>query len=569
MPGWGRWEGRIALALVLVTMVGQVGAADCLKDTRETAIGSAPGSPGVRLRQYLCEKPGVGRVSVEFNRLNDLAATLLLSGRAPTALKREFGAVRIVHNEVSAEFARLLDLYGEAEPEGDATLTATSPNGESGNAGRDVLRAAKVLVAAQGDARPIDFPDHAALNSLVSVATVPPRYRAAGSDFVNTVLIWRYMDADDLANYPVLVQAYNRTIGAPRFEGQFRGFQTGNIPSHIRLYRDLAEGGLPGDFVTIFGERDLGPMCGFKKYWEFKFYPRELVVDFAVVHNRGTVPVTVSALLGAVGGGRTLRAPTAMPTGAGAQTRIALPQAVRLEPDQRLAVATKLTWVLPDAFRDRFSAEKVSPPADRPYAWGAEWRVAGLVVDGQPLSLEGGAANYFAVTTSCECGSCPYLYAWEAGGGWRNTGKIIDKAMGADRQLSETRSFAGAVTRFRLVEHEAELARIDRVALAVRLASGRVVDVPTTEPPLRQADGRYVDLAMGDSIEFRFTLPRSLRRERIVESQLTVTGYYDRYSDVLAARHGPPRQALTTGYVGRFAAVAQPVPADACPRPVQ
>ena len=125
------------------------------------------------------------------------------------------------------------------------------------------------------------------------------------------------------------------------------------------------------------------------------------------------------------------------------------------------------------------------------------------------------------------------------------------------------------MTRFRLVEHEAELARIDRVALAVRLASGRVVDVPTTEPPLRQADGRYVDLAMGDSIEFRFTLPRSLRRERIVESQLTVTGYYDRYSDVLAARHGPPRQALTTGYVGRFAAVAQLVPADACPRPVQ
>ena len=432
-----------------------------------------------------------------------------------------------------------------------------------------MLRAAKVLVAAQGDARPIDFPDPAALNSLVSVATVPPRYRAARSAYDNTTLIWRYVDADDLTNYPMLVQAYNRAIGAPRFERQFRGYQTGNIPRHIRLYRELAEGGLPVDFVTIFGERDLEPGCGFMKYWEFKFHPRELVVDFAVVHNRGTVPLTVSALLGAVGGGRTLRAPAAMPTGAGAQTRIALPQAVRLEPDQRLAVATKLTWVLPDAFRNRFSAEKVSPPADRPYAWGAEWRVAGLVVDGQPLSLEGGAANYFAVTTSCECGSCPYLYAWESGGGWRNTGKIIDKAMGADRQLSETRSFPGAVTRFRLVEHEAELARIDQVALAVRLASGRVVDVPTTEPTLRQADGRYVDLAMGDSIEFRFTLPPSLRRERIVESQLTVTGYYDRYSDVLAARHGPPRPALMAGIAGRFAAVAQPVPADACTRPVR
>lgn len=568
MPGWGRCEGRIALALVLVTMVGQVGAADCLKDTRETAIGSAPGSPGVRLRQYLCEKPGVGRVSVEFNRLNDLAATLLLSGRAPAALKREFGAVRIVHNEVSAEFARLLDLYGEAQSEGGATLTTTSSNGESGDVWDDAP-AAKVLVAAQGDARPIDFPEPAALNSLINVATVPPRYRAARSTIDNTVLIWRYMDADDLANYPMLVRAYNRIIGAPRFEGQFRNFEASNIPSHIRLYRELAEGGLPGDFVTIFGEREITPECGFMKYWEFKFHPRELVVDFAVVHNRGTVPVTVSALLGEVGGSRALRAPTAMPTGAGAQTRIALPQAVRLEPDQRLAVATKMTWVVPDAFRDLFSAEKVSPPAVRPYAWGAEWRVAGLVVDGQPLSLEGGAANYFAFTTSCECGSCPYLYAWESGGGWRNTGKIIDKAMGADRQLSETRSFAGAVTRFRLVEHEAELARIDRVALTVRLASGQVVDVPTSEPTLRQADGRYVDLAMGDSIEFRFALPPSLRRERIVESQLTVTGYYDRYSDVLAARYGPPRQALTTGYVGRFAAVAQPVPGDACPSPVR
>lgn len=566
-----RWKARTGLLLLFWLILGQAGAADCLKDARETTIESASGSHGVRLRQYLCEKPGVGRVSVQFNRLNDLAATLLLSGRAPTELKREFGSMRFVRNEASSEFTSLLNLYGEMDPPGGVSMTSTSPMGGTVEVGlaAELEAKVKVLVPAQGDRRPIDFPDPAALNSLTSVATIPPRYQAARSNFENLRLIWRYMDVDDLINYPMLVQAYNRIIGMPRFDQQFRGFQTSNIPSYVRLYRELAQRGLPEDFITILGERDREPGCGFRKYWEFQFYPRELVVDFAVIHNRGTDPITVSALLGTVSRGRILRAPMGIPTESGLHELIALPQPVRLEPGQRLTVATKLTWVVSDGFRDTFSLEKVAPPSGRPYVWGTEWGVAGLVVNGQPLSLEGGAANYFAVTTSCSCGSCPYLYAWESGVGWRNTGKIIDKAGGAERKLSETRSFSGAVTHFRLVEHEAELARIDRVSLSVRLASGRIVDLRTTVPRLRRTDGRYVDLAMGDSIEFHFALPPSLRDKRVVESRLTVTGYYDRYSDILSKRHEPSRSVWTTSKVGWLSSVAQPLRADACLKPVQ
>ena len=564
---------RSAIGLLLLMQAFHAGGADCVRDTREVAIRSESGGSGVRMRHYLCDKPGVGQISVEFNRLNDLAAGLMLAGRGPDAFRQEFQNTKLVRNEVLDEFNRLVKAYGDSETQQTAYLGASSSIGDSGSVGVQLMQEIRVLVPGQADARSTDFPDPAALSNLINYTTVPPRYTAVQPPYDTIALIWRYMDMDDVRQYPSRLQEYNKLILSQKFEGQYRGVNVGYVDRYIRLYRELADGGLPNDFVTIFGERDIGPQCGYRKYWQFQYHPRELIVDFAVIQNKSQNPVTINGLIGVVTGGRMLRPPATGLPKANEQQPISFGQPVRLEPNQRLAVATRLTWVVRDQFRQLFAAEKKNAPSGKPYAWGTEWRISGVQVESQPLNLEGGAANFLAVTTSCECGSCPYLYAWrESGGGWRNTGKIIDKAIGEEHQMSETRRFDGLVTRFKLIEHEAEVARIDQVSLQIELGSGRTLTLQPSEHAVQHVDGNYLNLAMGDAAEFRFALPPDLHGEKVKESRLTVTGYYDRYNDILARRFGDPQPLAivpSRTFPNQLAMVIRGEPTQACVRPAR
>ncbi len=513
----------------------------------------------VRVRQYLCNKPSIGTITVQFDRLNDLAAALLFSGRAPGPLRAEFDRTKLLSNDVSREFYRLVERYGSEEPQGSSMISVSAAGGGGvGTAGLDSLPMVKVLVPAQGDIHAWDFPEPAALESVVDVATVPPRFASVGTDIANVSLIWRYMDSSDLSNYSELVSAFNRLVLSTRFGGQFKGFRTARIPPHVELYRELGRNGLPRDFITIFGERDIAGGCSDRRYWEFKFHPRHLLVDVMTIHNRSASAVTIDGFVGMIGGGAELRRPElAVPTDS-EQRPISLPQAVQLAPGERLTVATRLTWVVSDAFREQFQHESAARrPAGAPYAWGRELRVAGLLVNGQPLSLQGGQANFMAITTSSGQGSCPYLHVWDQKRGWRNDGKVIDKAVGAARQMSEIRRFPGLATRFRLAEVEAEHARIDQVSLTLRLKSGKVLVLESAESVMRYVDGRYVELAMGDAVEFRFRLPAGLPRKQVVESMLSVNGYYDRYTDILAQRLGAPRKLALERSTGGLVVLGQ------------
>ena len=86
MKSLNRW----AIALAAIAMTATAAGAQCLEDTR-----AAPSNEtGVRLKQYLCKVGNEPQPSlqVEFHRLVEPAATLLLSNAPRRALsKTRFG----------------------------------------------------------------------------------------------------------------------------------------------------------------------------------------------------------------------------------------------------------------------------------------------------------------------------------------------------------------------------------------------------------------------------------------------------------------------------------------------
>lgn len=289
-----------------------VKAADCLRDTREVAVGKEGEASAVRLRQYLCDHPQTGAVSVQFNRLNDLASSLLIRGH--NVFGAELRGVRVIENATLNEYKKLLKDFGDtAMQEGDFSadsIEMTDPSQSTMLLSPGSIPTVPVVTPVANEHTDVDFPDPQALESLVDHTTIPARYtKLAMPQYDNEVLIWRYMDAKDIADYGQLVQRYNQLVRGDRFNvsrpgeprsGQFKGFTTSNVPRDIKLYRYLAQaGGLPSDFITITGTRDSVPGCSYRKFWEFKYDPRELVVDFAIVQNRGQRSVTIDALVGA------------------------------------------------------------------------------------------------------------------------------------------------------------------------------------------------------------------------------------------------------------------------------
>jgi hypothetical protein len=141
-------------------------------------------------------------------------------------------------------------------------------------------------------------------------------------------------------------------------------------------------------------------------------------------------------------------------------------------------------------------------------------------------------------------GSCPYLMsrAPEAEE-WIEHGKVLHVANGKERETTQTLTFAGFPGEMRIEEREAEVAHLDKAALDVVLDDGRIVALAPADVRLAAADGERVVLAWGDGIDLGFALPDGIARVRVVQSRLTLTGWYERYTDLLAASdRAPPWQ---------------------------
>jgi hypothetical protein len=182
------------------------------------------------------------------------------------------------------------------------------------------------------------------------------------------------------------------------------------------------------------------------------------------------------------------------------------------------------------------STESFRVPRPRTYLYGPELNVSGVVVNGRRMEFVRQASNFLDLTVTAEVGSCPYLQSAEKSDGqWIEHGKVLHRALGRAREDQESITFPGFRARYRLEEREAEVAFIDHAELVITLANGTSKSLAPSEPDLARRDGQHLTLFWGESSTFVFDLPEEVAEIDVVESRLTLSGYYERYGDLLAS----------------------------------
>ena len=522
---------RVAVSYLLTGAL-DCSAANCLKDAREVASAEA-GAQATQLRSYLCGANGRGVVQLEFNRMNDLAMGLLMQGKLRGPVASRWRNARIIPNQVLREFERLIAEFGVAESDENFALSveAALPGASGGSSTPMPINGdVRTIVKGQGESTAVDFPDPAALASITSSTQVPAGYATVESR--DSYLIWRFMRADDVLQYGQKVAAYNQLVVDPRFQQQFSRFRSDRIPREMRLYAQLFQGGMPNDFLFVRGYRKEGG-CSDVRFWEFRYFPRRLLIEVVAIENVSGAQVRVDGLLGQLSTETRLQPVSARGVASGAATNITGSLGT-LPPGGVMLVPLSLTWAPSEEIAQLWD-DPTQAPRMLNYNWGARLDVSAVAVDGRALELEGRAANFFSVTTSCPCGSCPYVHAWDATASqWVDTGVMLEFANAAAKTTWDWRRFEGAVLRFRVQEEEAEFTRLCGARLELVLLNG---DQHTLwcKAFAGVSDVAPIELMFNQAVELSFALPRGVRRAEVRSSTLWLRGYYERYTDILAS----------------------------------
>ena len=407
--------------------------------------------------------------------------------------------------------------------------------------------------------------------------------------------LWRPARAEDLANYDANQAALNKMLGFDDEASEPSEDQAGQDASqseasdsdateadetepddwakvqkrYFDLIAYLTHDGMPGDFLVVTGH---ATQCG--GGIDFSMHIRQMIFDVAFIQNISDKSVSIDALLGSE-----LPAPGLRPAGSdasGAASQIAL-SAGEIKPGETIAVPLAISFIMADSLKEPFQNavgaaktfkaiqaakpgtvfelkdEDVEPPATirktresfgppttpKPalYTFGPELRLTGLVMGGNQLVFDQASRNFMQLTAGEGYGSCPYLYAWDdRHNAWVRHGKVIDKADSKDKEMTETKTFEGFRSKFRLAEEELEVSYIDHVKLEVELKDGTGMTLKPNFAAMAEQDARYATIKAGDRVEFSFALPPTVKAEDVKQSTLAVTGYYRRYSDLLMAR---------------------------------
>lgn len=527
----------LALALSSTAFCGQA-IADCIRADADLKLGK---SEPVKVRDYLCRTQGddPARLKIRFMRLNSMAMSALVAGKRAPSLDVVFNRSRLFDNAVVREFKMLVDKFGSDDTLSDSGLTFSSPAGGRiefelppyGERQKRKKQTVRVLIEREADGTAIDYPDAAAVLALERTRRTPAEYTDAGSG-----LLWRYMSPEDLENYEASMRQYNRTV-APAFQNYYPySPEFINLVSpDISLLRHIGRAGWPARFTVITGYHT-GNGCA-DGGWVFKFYRRIPVIDVAVIRNVSGRTIRIDELIGVQSPSEALRPQIESRRLRRKRAGVVASPAAELKRGDRLVMVTRIMFAASDDLRKEFKDATGPKPEMENYVYGPELALKGLTVDGERVEFEGRSANFLALTTSCECGSCPYVEAWDAEHlRWRNQGKIIHQARGRAAEADETIVLDGLVTRFRIAEREAEAAFINHVALTIELADGQRLTVAPDAQSLIARDARYARLLFGQALEIAFNAPPGLDRGRVRRSHLTVSGYYRRYSDMIAER---------------------------------
>jgi hypothetical protein len=576
------------MALTLgITTLGMTASAHagCTEQARRIDFG---GTEVVNLKAFNCSS-GADTFRVEFHRFAEAPASLIVAKRQTKLMQQAFGSPKVIENEVFRTYADLLQKFGAAvRLSGDINNASTLyvRDGQNANsssaAANDTLpgRSIRQILGSEG----LFAGNYPAVNEIAALRkkTIPEglkfKYSAVcrddrppnGSvdvecaDFdLSTVstTFWRPFRRADADDYGKNVTAFNRALGQFTTELRSRNpnlivdqspLPATGLSNKLKFFQSLTGNNWPDDFLIVYGS--LTDACGSDTVagidgWSFNHSSRAIFLDAILIENTSKTPLRIGGLLGSQISAPALRRADAR--AAPGETAIAMTET--LAPGQRILIPTKIhleanervefeTVKQSKSLLDRVGLNGFTGSAsahgfpDLPdYNYGPELGVRAFMVNGARVDLERQAANFIDLSVSGEIGSCPYLMSWDANNReWVDHGKVLHNAPNQAREYTEARTIEGFISRYRIEEREAEVAFIDQVALVVSLASGRAITIEPGNAALARRDGSYLRLAWGESAEIDFVLPADVPEDEVLASRLEVTGYYLRYSDLLA-----------------------------------
>ncbi len=602
---------RICLLALLTLVAPAIARADCIEDPRKVTLDAGN---VIQLKSYTCSAgPGQpAQIKVEFHRLSDLPASLLIGKTPSKLLTKTIGSPRIVENEVYKAYADFLKQFGltqEAPRKDDILQSQTNisinPSADSKEA--DDLISAKKVRTLQGLYGPRDPSIYPAATEIAALRakTIPDGVSyfysvrcegendpPAGENLCKqadkarvTMNFWRPMGAADVKDYAKNLRAFNGLLKQAKKDPW-----SGAVPSGLKLAQYLAGEQWPEDFLFLIGN-EKADACGDDQPgifgWEFQYWPRAFFMDAVVVQNISKQPIRIGTVYGAKTSEPRLR--LFKPSTDGAAGAALGDVAQTLAPGARLLYPTKISLFSNDGLDRTFdhaqSAQEVNKkrgasgfggPADRhrapalkDFVFGTELDVGGLQVDGRRVDFGKAGANFIDLTVSALVGSCPYLASWDAKEReWVDHGKVLHSAPTKEREYVETRVLPGFVSRFRLEEREPEVAFIDQVELVVALKTGASLTLKPDNPQLAARDENYLQLYWGDAVDLAFALPAHVAESDVTESRVSVTGYYRRYSSLIAENEAPatPNLRRASAFSGEWLAGGAMCPAPAAPR---
>ena len=586
--------GLIAMALMLAPSLVR---AECRADSRAIDFGTSKsdetevpdsGSRSVPLAGYLCRAgtdPNGPQIRVEFHRLSDGAASAFVQKRSSAGLTQVFGSPRVIENDVFKTYADLLRRFGGVTEEVlPPFLRIEAPRSAKASVdeGRSDIKGMRTLInIISGDSLyNLFYPAADEIEALRS-RSLPPSlkyfYRQDQTDLGQhtDMLLWRSLGADDVKSFASNAQAFNRLLRRLRGKKHKPDLDTPTAtPGMLKLLQHIAGDRWPNDFVIMYASVDADEMirrsdngdndgCGDEMVGNLTFeipYPN-IILDSVLIENISNIAVKIDALHGSQSSVSTLR-----PLGSDSSrlTGASFDMSQTLAPGQKLLVLTRISFVpqlsdrspVTDNVTDwskllrtstqvqkkkgtgglRANQASHAVPLLKTYLFGPELSVAGLTVNGARVDLEQRTANFSDLVMSREGMSCPYLLSWDATSRtWAEHGKVLDKAPTENREYSEVKLFPGFRSRFRIEEREPEIAFIKDVELVATLGSGVAITLePKKVVTAAEREGEYLSLYWGQSAEFEFTLPRDIAEDQVVTSRFVVTGYYRRYSAMLA-----------------------------------
>lgn len=573
---------RVGLSVVIAALGFGAASGQCVKDAREASFGEG----NAKLVTYLCKPEGeaAASVRVEFHRLSEAAAAGVLAGQPWPEVANVIGSARVLDNGVAREAQKLYKDYGISEEREDAfhfQATAADAAQETDKVSAGVGRR-KITYLTYPDTEGLtgqnmSLPDEDKLIRSSRDWPADMHFYYSGEDCkpsnYGCYTLWRYLKGNDIGRFEDRWQAHQAMMRAenPEFAANLDANEE-PIPTPgtgpLKLLSYLTKSSWPEDFVVVVGSYN---GCG--GGYDFSYYPRQMVLDVAVIANVSSKPLAVGELLGTQVEGSGLRPPAPPMRGVVAAGVVPIPGAVgTLAPGERVLVPLKMTFVAPKGLANVFSgkladARKIygqidalppsslvteEPPGESkalvktkegfkppllprvtPYLWGPELTLKGMNVGGKRIVLDDTSANFLELTAGEGYGSCPFLYSYDEGQRtWVSHGKVIDSADEAAKELTQEVPITAFATRFRIAEEELEMSQINRVVLSVTNKDGETLQLMPDDMRLKDKDDRYVRILAGRAMTVTFKLPPGMHASDVASSKLAVTGYYRRYSSL-------------------------------------